>query len=378
MRSLLIVIDSVNFHGGAHGATWLMVDALMTWGWKIDVLTTTVPQDQIRRRLMSCVIHVMTDPFPRKGLRFWVQGFCRRLRLGWVPNWTIDPTGAWRRRIAAYEKVLVVGENSHLRNLVGSVKGPKKVVFIHTDYVAWRTATPSNRMDARCDSRTYRAYDVIGVVGAVNANRFATYFPEFKGKVKTFHNLFLKTCNNVQAWKRNKVFRLVSLSRLNWGPPKETNLSIAVAAKLKAMGMSFDWTVYGDGTVEEVARLRDYAQRLGVSDSFHMPGYAHNVEAEISTADVVTLFSAYEGLSNAIYEALLCGTPVIATNVGGASEQIQDGKTGRLVAVDADEIAATLADVIQHRDVVEGWRKNLVGYAYDNEKVISEYLEILS
>lgn len=375
---LLVVIDSVNFHGGAHGAAWLMIDALVARGWKVDVLTGETPRDEMRRRLASCEIHVLEEAFPRKGLRFWVQGCCRRLRLGWVPNWTIDPTGKWRRTIAAYETVLVIGENSHLRNLVGSVEGPKKVVFIHTDYVAWRRATSSNRRDARCDVWTYRHYDVIGVVGRSNADRFAKFFPQFKDKVRSFHNLFHMTGRDGVLCRHGKTFRIVSFSRLNWGPPKETNLSVRVAAKLKAMGLSFDWTIYGDGEVEEVARLKDYAQRLGVENCFHMPGYASHAEAEISTADVVTLFSAYEGLSNAIYEALLCGTPVIATNVGGASEQIQDGKTGRLVAVDADEIAATLADVIQHRDILDVWRGNLVGYAYDNEKVISEYLEILS
>lgn len=51
----------------------------------------------------------------------------------------------------------------------------------------------------------------------------------------------------------------------------------------------------------------------------------------IQGADVFVLNSDYEGLSHALIEAMMLGTPVIATNVGGNPELIEDGKTGLVI-----------------------------------------------
>ena len=57
----------------------------------------------------------------------------------------------------------------------------------------------------------------------------------------------------------------------------------------------------------------------------------------VKSADVYVLNSTYEGLSHALVEAMLLGTPVIATNVGGNPELIEQGITGLLVAPNDDE-----------------------------------------
>lgn len=55
--------------------------------------------------------------------------------------------------------------------------------------------------------------------------------------------------------------------------------------------------------------------------------------ALIRDADIFVLNSTYEGLSHLLIEALALGKPVIATNVGGNPELIEDGKNGLLVPV---------------------------------------------
>lgn len=374
---LLVVIDTVNFNGGAHVATWEMIDTLKARGVTIDILTGSDLNDKMRNRLEGCRVYVITNPFPRKGFRFLVQGICRRLKLGWVPNWTIDPRGEWRRKIAAYDTVLVIGENSHYRNLVGAVKGPKKVVFIHTDYVSWRTALPYNKVDARCDRWTYRRYDKIAIVGRPNADRFMMVYPEFKDKVCAFHNIIkFKRCE----WRhdpQSKNLRLVTISRLNWGAPKKIERYIRLAARLKAKGYAFEWKIFGDGSPDEIKRLKAYLEELNVGDVIKFMGFTETPQKEIISADVMALLSDYEGMANAIYESLLCGTPVVATDVGGASDQIEDGVTGRVVANDDEAIEAALIEMLENHGLVEAWRKNLLDYVYDNAKVVDEYMEIL-
>lgn len=374
---LLIVIDTVNFNGGAHVATWEMIDALKARGVTVEILTGSEPNEKMRNRLEGFLVHIINNPFPRKGVRFLVQGICRRLKLGWVPNWTIDLRGEWRRKIAEYDTVLVIGENSHYRNLVASVKGPKKVVFIHTDYVGWRTAHSGSKGDTRCDWWTYRGYDKIAVVGRPNAERFVSVFPQFKDKVCAFHNIIQFKREGWQHNSSSKKLRFVTISRLNWGPPKKIERYIRLVARLKAKGYDFEWKIFGDGSPDETKRLKAYLEELNAGDVIKLMGFTATPQKEIISADIMALLSDYEGMANAIYESLLCGTPVVATDVGGASEQIEDGVTGRVVANNDEAIEAALIEILENRSLADAWRKNLLDYTYDNAKVVDEYMEIL-
>jgi glycosyltransferase involved in cell wall biosynthesis len=59
--------------------------------------------------------------------------------------------------------------------------------------------------------------------------------------------------------------------------------------------------------------------------------------------DVYAYTPRFEGLPNAVLEAMATGLPVAATNVGGISEAVVDGVTGRLVAPgDVDGLAAAI------------------------------------
>jgi len=66
----------------------------------------------------------------------------------------------------------------------------------------------------------------------------------------------------------------------------------------------------------------------------------------VKAADVFVLNSQYEGLAHALIEAMMLGTPVVATRVGGNPELINDGETGLLVPPNDDEaLRAALMNV---------------------------------
>jgi glycosyltransferase involved in cell wall biosynthesis len=75
--------------------------------------------------------------------------------------------------------------------------------------------------------------------------------------------------------------------------------------------------------------LERLAQRLGLSDRVVFVGHVSPAEIWASN-HVLVMPSRLEGLPLAMVEAMLCGRPVVATDVAGHSEIIEDGVTGFL------------------------------------------------
>jgi glycosyltransferase involved in cell wall biosynthesis len=71
-------------------------------------------------------------------------------------------------------------------------------------------------------------------------------------------------------------------------------------------------------------------------------GYEKNAFAAIAAMDIFLLTSRAEGLPNVLVEAQALGTIVVTTDVGGASETIERGKTGWILESEDPEYAANL------------------------------------
>ena len=76
----------------------------------------------------------------------------------------------------------------------------------------------------------------------------------------------------------------------------------------------------------------------GLSDAVRFLGERGDIETILPTASMFWLTSRWEGMPNVVLEAMACGLPVIATDVGGARELIDHGVTGFIVHSD-DEAA---------------------------------------
>jgi glycosyltransferase involved in cell wall biosynthesis len=97
----------------------------------------------------------------------------------------------------------------------------------------------------------------------------------------------------------------------------------------------------------ESTRLRAMASDLGLDGSLAFPGSVTDVRPYYWCADIFVLPSRSEGMSNAMLEAMACGVPVIASNVGGAPDLIEHGSNGLLFETESEpQLAACLSELL--------------------------------
>jgi glycosyltransferase involved in cell wall biosynthesis len=110
---------------------------------------------------------------------------------------------------------------------------------------------------------------------------------------------------------------------------KRTDDLLTTLTGLRERGVDALLLLVGDG--DDRVRLEQRAHDLGIARSCLFLGYQENVAPWYAICDAVVLTSVSEGTPVTIIEALAAGRPVVATNVGGVPDVVDDGVTGFLV-----------------------------------------------
>lgn len=141
----------------------------------------------------------------------------------------------------------------------------------------------------------------------------------------------------------------------------------------------FQVEVVGTGAAQ--TELDQLAQQLGVSDLIHYVGLVpyDQLEKSYQYADIFVLTSLSEGMPSVILEAMGCGLPVVASDVGGNNEIVHEGKNGFLISGDdTDSIAEHLALLINDEQlrVRMGQQSREFAQQYDWGAIMKKYQEL--
>lgn len=132
--------------------------------------------------------------------------------------------------------------------------------------------------------------------------------------------------------------------------------------------------ILGEG--EQRAELEQLAQQLGIAERVQLPGYEPNPFKYMRRAAVFVLSSRYEGLPNALIQAMACGCPVVATDCpSGPREILADGKYGLLVPVgDVDALSDAIQQGLQDRipPAPPEWLQQ-----FEENHIVEQYLRVL-
>jgi D-inositol-3-phosphate glycosyltransferase len=109
---------------------------------------------------------------------------------------------------------------------------------------------------------------------------------------------------------------------------------------------------------DEMVRLQELREELGIGDVVTFLGAKDQdlLQYYYSAAEMVVMPSDYESFGMVALEAMACGTPVIASDVGGLAFLVQHGRTGyRVPARDAAALAAKITRLLTD----EGLRRRI-------------------
>ena len=159
-------------------------------------------------------------------------------------------------------------------------------------------------------------------------------------------------------------------------PAKRHEVLIEAVAKLATRIPDLRAYIIGDGSLR--SELEALRRKTHTEERVFLVGEKPNTELYcwFSAADASCLVSAREGWPNVVMESLACGTPVIATRVGGIPEIIVSSELGILVAEDLRSITDGIASALSRK-----WdRGALVSYARSRtwDVVATEVEEYLS
>lgn len=152
------------------------------------------------------------------------------------------------------------------------------------------------------------------------------------------------------VWLGERERRVVNVGRLF--PQKNQKLFIDAFAEFRKEHPEFIAEIYGDGPLEQ--ELREYIRSRHLEDAVFLRGFSKTVLYDIRNASMFVLSSDYEGMSNALIEAVGMGIPCISTDhpIGGARITITDEVNGYLVPVgDIKAMADKMAQIADHNEI---------------------------
>lgn len=167
----------------------------------------------------------------------------------------------------------------------------------------------------------------------VQTEKNKAYFKWLEKKTKVIYNPVDLKAYTGSALRCKKEKIVVTAGRLM--PQKNQKMLIAAFLKVLKKSPDYQLIIYGEGNYRQ--ELECYVTNLGLEGKVLMPGSVTDLYERMKKASLFVLSSNYEGMPNALIEAMCLGLPVISTKVSGATDLIDHQKNGLLVDVDAEE-----------------------------------------
>ena len=160
--------------------------------------------------------------------------------------------------------------------------------------------------------------------------------------------------------KKEKI--IVTAGRLM--PQKNQKLLIKAFSEISLKYPEYKMVIYGEGPSR--TELESLIDKLGMQEKVILPGNVSDLHEQMKLAELFVMSSDYEGMPNALIEAMCLGLPVISTKVSGKDELVQKEKNGILVDCGNEK------QLIEAMDELLENPERLKAYAQENVKLVEK------
>ena len=348
MRDIVIVTGSMS-HGGAEGVISTISNQLCDRGWNVHIVT---------------VLKDMCDYDLAEGIDYRSLAQTKKVNgLG-----TLKLMFSLRRFIKDQNPNAVLSFMVRINILTFFATRGLKLKFY-----------PSERNDpSKGRSRIIKLLQLITYSFATETifqtTRAKNYFPK---SVKEHSVVIPNPINETPFQADRSRKRIVAVGRLT--EQKNHKLLIDAFRNIHKDFSDFMLDIYGDGPLRK--ELQDLIDNMELKDCVHLCGKVDNVPEAIRDAYMFVLSSDYEGLSNALLEAMQLGLPCITTDCAGSDDAIQDGENGLIVPIrDKDALERAIRKLIEKPEICTemGSKAHASMGKYNVERVIDQWERVLS
>ena len=316
-KRVAFVLGSMG-RGGAERVVSILANHCAQNGWNVDILLLLRNECAYKLSANINIIDVSGNKTSRwRRLPMWINGI-KRYTNQYQPNVVV----AFAARINIITQVALI--NMDIPIVVSERNDPYK-----------------DGRGVLVDFMTKWLYPNAATV-VFQTKRAQSYFP-------TLDNACIIS-NPIEIHSERKDVlrnRIVTVGRLS----EQKNQKMLIEAFLQFHQKHPDYIldIYGEGHLRD--SLQQQISELKLTNCITLKGAVSDVHEQISDAKLFVLSSDYEGLSNALLEAMMLGIPCISTNCAGSDEYIKHGENGFLVDVgDTSAMVEAMEYMVTHID----------------------------
>ena len=234
------------------------------------------------------------------------------------------------------------------------IKSSKKIVWIHNDLSNIPEYTETRL-------KTFFGFDKILVISSKINQLFLDIASteEQKEKIVRIYNPIdvneiLELSKQPCELKKNPdVKTFVSIGTVF--PQKGFDRLLRVHRRLLDEGYHHNVWIVGDGY--DFPNIKKLFQELKVEETAKLIGFKENPYPYFTQADYYILSSRYEGYPTVLFEAMVLAKPIIATDVSGVSEMLDDGELGYIIPNDEEDIYNGMKYFLENPEVAGKYTK---------------------
>lgn len=171
---------------------------------------------------------------------------------------------------------------------------------------------------------------------------------------------------------------IVSVGRLE--PQKNQKLLLDAFSMIADELPDYSLVIYGEGSLRK--ELETYIESKGLTNRISLPGAKSGIQNYIKDASLFVLSSDYEGIPNALIEAMAIGLPCVSTDCspGGARELIRTEVNGIIVPCDNKELlTSAMREIIENKKKAQrmGKQAELIRERVDKITISREWLKLI-